>query len=218
MALSALTLSKLESFQRAEQHSWTGLPLQSAYILDSMKHAYRVSLLLASVAMVVSPTSIAQTLQSAVGQWALQLGNRTFLVMSLYPSAGQSGPVTGTLSRPTQFQTADAVSFSHVEGPTDIEPVIASQWKGNSLAITVQNPKGASDRSEYLLTIKDETGAELRMEGVPIGRAILERQSPPQVLQKSRIKLRSRTLRNLNADSVWMSRVEQEVRGIGQNG
>jgi hypothetical protein len=147
-----------------------GLPLRSICILVSMKSAYRSLLLLASLALAVSlhRASIAQTPQSATGQWTIQLGDRTLMVLSLSPSNGQSGPATGTLSRPTHLQTADAVSFSHVEGPTEDEPIVASAWKGDSLAITVQNPKDPGDKTEYHLTVKNETNAELRVEGSPL--------------------------------------------------
>jgi hypothetical protein len=145
-------------------------PRGSACILGYMKSAYRSLLLLAAFALAVSPRQacIAQTPQSVTGQWTLPVGSRTFLVLSLSPSSGQSGPVMGTLSMPAQYQTADDVSFSHVEGPTEVEPIVASKWKGDSLAFTVQNPKDPSDRDEYLLTVKDETDAELQLEGISL--------------------------------------------------
>lgn len=112
--------------------------------------------------------SAAQTRQDVTGQWALQLGKRTLMLLNLQPSSGQQGPVTGTLSRPQHFQTSDGVSFSHVKGPTETEPIVLSEWKGQKLAITVQNPKDHTDTDEFLFTIKDKTDAEFQLEGVPL--------------------------------------------------
>jgi len=134
--------------------------------------------LLASIALAVSPlANVAQTLQSTTGQWTLQLGKRTFLVLSLNPPNGQSGVVRGTLARPTHFQTEDAVSFSNIEGPTEVEAILASQWRANTLSFTVQNPKDASDTTKYLLTVKDDTDAELQLEDVPLAPLKLKRVS-----------------------------------------
>lgn len=141
-----------------------------ACIVVSMRKACRLPFLLTSLALAIGfhGVSIAQTPPNVMGQWTLKLGSRTFMVLSLTTSDGQPGPVGGTLSRPTHFQTADGVSFSHVEGPTEIEPFIASQWKGNALSFTVQNPHDVSDKTVYLLTVKDATHAELQIEGIPL--------------------------------------------------
>ena len=136
----------------------------------------RVSLL-ASLALAVASHSVgvAQTPADVAGQWKLKLGQRVFLVLALSPSNEHGGPVSGTLSRPAHFQTADAVSFSNVEGPTEVEPVIASEWKGNALLLTVQNPKDTSDVDKFLFSIKDSAHAELQFEGVPLPPLKLER-------------------------------------------
>jgi hypothetical protein len=137
------------------------------YIVD-MTNAYRMGWF-ASLALVIcfSWTGAAQTQQSVTGQWALRLGERTLFVLSIQPGDGIAGSYTGSLSRPTHLQTADAASFSHVEGPTVVEPIVASAWKGDSLSITVQNPKDSSDKTVYLLHVKDETHADLQIVGAP---------------------------------------------------
>jgi hypothetical protein len=146
------------------------------FILVHMGHRYRVSLL-ASLALAVASHSVgvAQTPANIAGQWKFQLGQRIFLVLALSSSNGHGGPVSGTLSRPTHFQTADAASFSHVEGPTEVEPIVASEWKGNALLLTVQNPKDGSDTDKYLLSVKDSTHAELQFDSVPLPPLKLER-------------------------------------------
>lgn len=112
--------------------------------------------------------SAAQTPQNVTGQWTLTLGERTLPVFSIHPVNGKTESYTGFLSRPTHLQTANGVSFSHVEGPTEVEPIVASGWKGSALSLTVQNPKDSSDKTVYLLNVKDETHAELRIEGIPV--------------------------------------------------
>ncbi|RRA49319.1 hypothetical protein D1Y84_14580 [Acidipila sp. EB88] len=98
----------------------------------------------------------------------LQLGRRTLFVLVLEPSNGQAGPITGSMSRPAHFTTADAVSFSDVQGPTEVDRIVASRWEGNVLSFTTQNPKDASDKTIYRLTPKDKDDVQLRIEGVPL--------------------------------------------------
>jgi len=135
------------------------LTLRFVCSLVSMKRICQLLLLASLLA-----AGIAQTPQSAAGQWTLPLGSRTFLVLSLSASNGKTGPVTGTLSYPAHFQTANGVSFSHVQGPAKVEPIVASAWKGNILSFTVQNPDDPSDKDNYLMRVKDATDAELQFD------------------------------------------------------
>jgi hypothetical protein len=111
---------------------------------------------------------IAQVPQAVIGQWTLQLGKRTLFVLALEPSNGQPGPIMGSLSRPTHFATADAVTFSNVEGPTEVDRIVASHWEGDTLSFTTQNPKDASDKTVYKLTLKDKDDVQVKIEGVPL--------------------------------------------------
>ncbi|MDP9049558.1 MAG: hypothetical protein M3O31_02395 [Acidobacteriota bacterium] len=122
-------------------------------------------LLLASL-LTICPqrASMAQTPTSAMGRWTLQLGNRTFLVVSISPSNGKAGPVTGTVSYPAHFQTANGLSFSHIQGPATVETITSSEWKGNVLSLTVQNPKDPKDKDIYLMSVKDETNASFKLD------------------------------------------------------
>ncbi len=90
------------------------------------------------------------------------------MVLSLSPSTGTSGLITGTLSRPTHLTTDDGASFSHVEGPTEVDPITASHWNEASLDFTVQKPKDPTDTTEYLLTARNQAEAELQLVGVPL--------------------------------------------------
>jgi hypothetical protein len=72
------------------------------------------------------------------------------------------------MSRPAHFTTADAVSFSDVQGPTEVDPIVASRWEGNVLFFTTQNLKDASDKTIYKLIPKDKYDVQLTIEGVPL--------------------------------------------------
>ena len=141
----------------------------------------RTSRTLALIAMVVLAASsqwllIAQVPQAITGQWTLHLGKRTLLVLSLEPSNGQSGPITGSLSRPVHFATADAVSFSNVTGPTQADRIVASRWEENTLSFTTQNPTDPNDKTVYTLTLKDKNAVQIKIDGVPL---------PPLTLTRS---------------------------------
>ena len=104
------------------------------------------------------------------GLWVLNLGPRTLLILSITapPDSGRS--VSGWLSRPSNFQT-DGWSFTQVARQVRTGPIVASSWNGAVLSITVQNPANpsdpanASDKDTLLLTLRDETHAQLRMAG-----------------------------------------------------
>ena len=101
------------------------------------------------------------------GEWVLKLGSRTLVVLSLQSAGGGGRGFTGSLSRPQHFQTSDSYSFSHVQGPTETEPIVASEWKGSSLSFTVQNPADKTDEDTFLFSVMDATRAELQMVGIP---------------------------------------------------
>ena len=63
---------------------------------------------LASLALLscLQGISSAQTHQDVAGEWALGLGKRTLLVLSLRPVSGNSESYTGSLARPTHLTTA----------------------------------------------------------------------------------------------------------------
>ena len=127
-----------------------------------------VSILALSIATAIPQRSLAQVSQAVTGQWTLRLGKRTLFVLALEPSNGQSGPITGSLSRPTHFATADTMSFSNVEGPTEVDRIVDSTWEGNTLSFTTQNPKEAGDKTVYKLTLKDKNDVEVKIEGIPL--------------------------------------------------
>jgi hypothetical protein len=111
--------------------------------------------------------AVAESSSGLSGEWILPLGTHTMLILSIQPAEGKGQAVSGSLARPTHLATMDMISFSRLEGPTEVEPIVASEWKGNSLSITVQNPTETTDESTYLLSVKDATHAALQLMGAP---------------------------------------------------
>jgi hypothetical protein len=112
--------------------------------------------------------AITQPSQSPAGDWILNLGQRTLIILALRNTASKDQPFSGSLSRPQRFQTRDGASFSHIEGGVSVQPLVASEWKGSALSITVQNPANPTDKEAYLLTLKDATHAQLQIAGIPL--------------------------------------------------
>lgn len=135
-----------------------------------MKRTSRALFLIAIGVLTASPPTVAhcQVPQAITGQWTLNLGKRTLFVLTLEPTKGQSGSITGSLSRPVHFATTDGASFSNVEGPTESDLIVASKWEGNTLTFTTQKPKDASDRTVYKLNLKDQNDVQMGIEGIPL--------------------------------------------------
>jgi hypothetical protein len=102
------------------------------------------------------------------GKWVLNLGQHTLLVLSLSSPSGSGQSISGSLSRPRGFQTSDGRIFSHIQGGVKTEPIVASSWKGGVLTITVRDPADPSDEDTLLFTLKDQTHAQLQLDGVAI--------------------------------------------------
>jgi hypothetical protein len=129
--------------------------------------------------IVSSAIAEAQTRMNPEGEWVLSFGTRTLILLSLKPTGNTSQPFSGSLSRPQHFQTSDAVSFSHINGSVEVEPITASEWKDGSLSITVENPADKTDKDSYLLSLKDDEHALLQLAGVLLPPINLVRSSRP---------------------------------------
>jgi hypothetical protein len=141
---------------------------------------FRIAHLLPCGLILMQSIAHSQNSSSPAGTWVLQLGNRLLLVLSL--SADSRGTLSGTLSRPKHFQTNDDRTFSHVQGPIETEPVIASGVHGDSLRFTVQSPADPKDRDSYLLTVIDPMHATLRIQDVALPPMTLLRAPGPAVV------------------------------------
>ncbi len=129
--------------------------------------------------MVSFATAQADATFHAEGQWVLKLGHRTLMLLTLKPTGKASHPFSGSLSRPQHYQPGDDGSFSQISGRVEIEQIIASEWKGGSLSITVENPADKSDQETYLLSLKDDGHAWLQLVGGTFPPFSLVRSSHP---------------------------------------
>lgn len=155
---------------RAEYCVQLDHPMQWVVFYKDMKRASRALVFLAMAVLAAIPQRVlvAQVSPAVTGQWTLLLGKRTLFVLTLEPSSGQSDPMMGSLSRPAHFATADAMSFSDVKGPTEVDKIVASQWEGHVLSFTTQNPNDPNDKTVYKLTLKDRNDVQLKIEGIPL--------------------------------------------------
>ena len=110
----------------------------------------------------------AQTNAIPTGQWVLNLGPRTLMIVSLVPPVTPGDAVSGSITVPHHFQTSDGWSFSHIQGDASTKPIVASSWKGNAISFTVRNPADASDTDILLFTLKDPSHAQIQVEGIPM--------------------------------------------------
>ena len=110
----------------------------------------------------------AQGVPVPVGEWVLRLGPRAFIVLSLKGAGGSGQAVAGSLAHPQHYSTMDGASFSHVLGGTEVEPLVASEWKGDALVFTVVNPADAKDTDKYVFRLKDATHAALQYADLPM--------------------------------------------------
>jgi hypothetical protein len=105
--------------------------------------------------------------QEPAGDWVLNLGKRTLMLLELKPSEQKGLLFSGIFSRPRHFQSnGNGDSFSHIAGVVEIEPIVASGLRGDALAFTVQNPADAKDKDSYLLHVVDAGHAELRFDAL----------------------------------------------------
>jgi hypothetical protein len=108
---------------------------------------------------------VAQTNAIPTGQWVLNLGPRTLMIVSLIPPVRPGDAVSDSITVAHRFQTSDGWSFSHIQGDASTKPIVASSWKGNAISFTVRNPANASDTDTFLFTLKDPSHAQIQREG-----------------------------------------------------
>jgi hypothetical protein len=110
----------------------------------------------------------AQTNPIPGGEWVLNLGPRTLMIVSLVPPVTPGDVVSGSITMPDQFQTSDGWSFSHIQGGSSTKPIVASSWKSNAISFTVRDSADASDTDTVLFTMKDPSHAQIQLEGTPM--------------------------------------------------
>ena len=99
------------------------------------------------------------------GTWVMNLGTRTFMVLTL---ENASGTFTGTLERPERFDTANGVRFSNLGSETIRENVVHGSLQNGSLRFVAQHPKNSEDQQEYEMQLAGPDAASVRLADIPI--------------------------------------------------
>jgi len=100
------------------------------------------------------------------GNWVMKLGPRNFLVLEL---KSENGRVTGTLTRPSQFQTGDGWTFTQISSSAVTATIVRSSMENGHLHLVVENPttKKDEDEDEYDMTVSVPNEGSLKPAGVP---------------------------------------------------
>jgi hypothetical protein len=117
----------------------------------SRQQSTRLSSSLLFLGVLFTVNSPAQQTPGFAGNWALRLGNRTFIVVTLSPILGSDGHFTGTMARPKHYSVANGAFFSGIKGPAVRYPIVHSSSKANCVAFTIQNPANNTDKDDFRL-------------------------------------------------------------------
>ena len=98
------------------------------------------------------------------GDWAIKLGGRVFIVVSLEANPGAQPTTEVPLARPQHFSTAGGASFSGITGPPIRLLIVKSTVQENRLLFTTQNPTDASDKDDFQLCVLDEGRGTLKFD------------------------------------------------------
>lgn len=99
-------------------------------------------------------SGLAQTENDFAGSWALMVGNRPLIVVTLRLGSGGAEPWVGWLASPKHFQSGGTGdSFSNIGGPTTRSPIIRSRVNGKCLIFTTQSETNKRDQQQYRLCL-----------------------------------------------------------------
>lgn len=105
-------------------------------------------LVLAGVAPIDNGFAVAT--QNFTGHWALKIGNRTLIALTLEATPGSTTRFSGWLALPRHFQSGGAGNFfSEIKGPVAQYPIVESNVTGNCLTFTTQNPSDKNDHDHF---------------------------------------------------------------------
>ena len=99
------------------------------------------------------------------GTWVMRAGEHVLFVLTL---AERNGEFTGSLQRPRNFQANSGLSYSNISGGTVSERIVSASPDASVLRIVTEGSGGASDRSEYVLTLVGTERVSLVPEGWPL--------------------------------------------------
>ncbi len=100
-----------------------------------------------------------------IGNWALKLGKRVFLTLTIAPATGSTTQITGSLVLPQQFSSSkDSISFSNIKGPAIRSSIVRSVVKSNCLFLATQDPADKEDETNFQFCITGEGHGTLKFD------------------------------------------------------
>lgn len=163
------------------------------------------------LSIIFSPILLAQKPPDYSGDWALKLGGRVFIVVTLAPIPGGGTPhYNGSLARPQHFSTSGGASFSGIGGPVVHFPIVESTAKENCLFFTTQNPADANDRDDFQLCVADEGQATLKIDLPGFDAWPVSKETAPVVVASDWDSARSYLLVSSDVSSPEMKKVFDE--------
>lgn len=138
-------------------------------------------LLLAGAAFTAS--AFAGTKPDFAGFWAIKIGNRALMAVTLKRVPGSAGRYTGSLATPTHFNTSGANEFfSDIQGPINRSRVVGTRVGGNCLTLTSQDSGGKGNSDSFRFCLGAPGHASLGL-GIPgFGPLPLTREKQPLVV------------------------------------
>lgn len=109
-------------------------------------------------------SSLAEQAPDFAGNWALKLGKRTLLTLTITPATGGTGQFTGSVVAPHFSSINNGTSFSDIKGPVIRYSMVQSAVKSNCLLFTTQNPTSKEDGENYQFCITGEGHGTLKVD------------------------------------------------------
>jgi hypothetical protein len=177
-----------------------------------MTHTRILSKVLASLLLTIifGPSLFAQKTANFSGDWAIKLGDRVFIVVSLEAIPGGTAHYGGSLSRPQHFSTAGGASFSGITGPVIRLPIVESTVQENCLLFTTQNPADANNKDDFQLCVLDEGRGTLKIDFPGLDPWPLSKEKGPVVVSTEWDSARSYFLDSTGVSSPEMKKVFDE--------
>ncbi len=128
----------------------------------AMTMAFGTGAVLARATSVQADSASANTTQTFAGTWHWMFNGRSFATMILVPDAsGITGTVTGSR---IALDNDGALSRADPSEDSAPKPILKATPEGSALHITVGD---GNEPFEFLVTLKDETHAEIHPKGAP---------------------------------------------------
>ncbi len=173
------------------------------------------SFLLVLLSAVLCGNAWGQEKADFAGEWALRLGKRVFLVVSLKPVAQDAGRYEGALIRPKHFSTS-GVNFSGISGGAVRFRIVKSAIKENCLSFTTENPADTSDTDDFQLCEVSDGQGTLKLKVPGFEAWPVSREKGPVALATDWDSARSYLLDDTDVSNAEMQRVFEDDQKVRQ--